>query len=60
MEIKNVKRKKKKPKKVMISLLISPEVSKWMRKENVSPTAVFDEAIKELMAKNNYNYKEVE
>jgi len=51
MEINKVKKKKKKPKKVMISLLISPEVSKWMSKKNVSPTLLFNEAVEELMEK---------
>ena len=32
----------------VISLRITPHLSQWLRKENLSPAAIFHEAVKEL------------
>ena len=49
MEIKDIQRNEKKT--VRINLLIFPSVDKWLRDNNISPTALFDTAVKELMEK---------
>ena len=49
MEIKDIQRGKKAEKKISISIKVSKEISKWMRKNNISPTKVFLTAIKPLM-----------
>ncbi len=49
MEIENIK--KREPKEVSINLRISQRVSDWMKEENISPTALFNEAVEELMEK---------
>ena len=36
-----------------ITIRISEDVSQWMRKKGFSPTAIFNEAIKELGYKRN-------
>ncbi len=51
MEIKNVKRRKGKTKLISINLKITPEVSKFLKVQDISPTLVFNEAVKELMTK---------
>jgi len=51
MELKQVTRKER-DKKISISLRVSKEVSEWMAKNKVSPTKLFNEAVKELMEKN--------
>ncbi len=38
-------------KTVPISIRTYPKYSKWMKDNNVSPNSVFNEAMKELMAK---------
>lgn len=35
-------------KSVIISIRITPELSKWLREKNYSPTAILHEAVKEL------------
>lgn len=47
MEIKDVKRKKQ-PKTIRLNLKTTEEISKWMKKENISPQLIFDNAVKEL------------
>lgn len=47
MEINKVKRKPNKT--IQIGLKISAEESTWMKENDISPTAVFKEALKELM-----------
>ena len=42
---------KKERKSVSISIRTYPKYSKWMRDNNVSPNAVFDESMKELVGK---------
>jgi len=32
----------------VISLRITPHLSQWLRKENLSPTAIFYQAVKEI------------
>lgn len=56
MKIQNCKRKqvdKTKNKVMQLSIRITKELSEWLRKNELSPTGVFDEAVKEL------GYKEV-
>ncbi len=47
MEIKNIQRIERKS--VPIGIRTFPSYSEWMKKNNVSPTALFNEAVKELM-----------
>ena len=49
MEIKNIQ--KKETKSVTISVRTYKDYSKWMDENKVSPTALFNEAIEELMKK---------
>jgi len=50
MEIEKIKRPSKQTNKTIpINLRITPEVSKWLKKKGISPTLLFDEAVKELM-----------
>jgi len=52
MEIQKVKRKPEEDvKSVQIGIRTTPVISKWMTENNISPSLVFSEAIKELMEK---------
>ncbi len=51
MEIKNLQRKKRAEKKISISIRVSKEISNWLRKENISPTKLFVNAVEPLMKK---------
>jgi len=50
MEIKNIQRKGK---TTVVSVRTSVENSKWLAENNISPTLLFNEAIKELREKKN-------
>ena len=50
MNIKSVQRKKER-KSVALSIRTTKSVSQWMTTHNVSPTALFNEAVEELMLK---------
>lgn len=49
MEIKNIQRRERKGKPITIRTY--PSYCKWMSENNVSPTLLFNEALKELMKK---------
>ena len=49
MEIKDVQKKERKT--IKISIRTYPSFSKWMREKGVSPNAIFDLAVRELMNK---------
>jgi len=49
MKIEDVKKDRKERRTIRINMKILPSVSKFMKEHNVSPTKVFDEAMKELM-----------
>ncbi len=49
MKIKEVQKRNTERKTIPISIRTYPSYSKWMRENNVSPNAVFDKALKELM-----------
>lgn len=49
MEIKEIQRRERRP--IALSIKTSEEASKWMNKNNASPTAIFNNAVKELMKK---------
>lgn len=49
IKIEDIQRKQKGYKK--ISIEITKDTSDWMREKNISPTALFNSAIKELKAK---------
>lgn len=38
----------KKPVRVSISIRITPHMSKWLRKNNYSPTSIFSQAVEQL------------
>ncbi len=53
MEMQEVTRPSKKENKVInVNLKITNEVSDFMKKNQLSPTLIFDKTIKELMEKN--------
>lgn len=47
MDIQNIQRKDRK--NVRVNLKTTKQVSKWMKDKNISPQALFDESVKELM-----------
>lgn len=49
MEIKDIKKRERRSK--VMSIRTTAEISEWMRKNNVSPTALFNRAALELMKK---------
>ena len=54
MDIKDVQKSVKDEKRSKsINIRTFPSYSKWMSKNNVSPSAVFNQAIEELMKKEN-------
>lgn len=50
MEIQKIQRKEKKS--VMLSFRITPSESKYIRENNISPSLLFREALKELILTN--------
>jgi hypothetical protein len=40
--------KKKSRKTIIMNIRITPEISKWLKEKEYSPTAIFYEALKEL------------
>ncbi len=50
MKIQDVQ-KKEQPKKVRLNLKTTKEISMWMKENKVSPQAVFDLSMKDLMGK---------
>lgn len=58
MDIKKVKKKNaENMKSVRMQIRTTPKISKWMKKNNVSPSLVFDKAIEELMKKDKEEKK---
>ena len=49
MEIKNLQRKERKT--IPLALRIKKSQSMWMKEKNVSPQALFDKALEDLMKK---------
>ena len=47
MEIKDIQRKERK--KIPLALRIKESQSVWMKKNNISPQALFDKALEDLM-----------
>jgi hypothetical protein len=56
MDINNIIRDKRKSPgekaTVMLSIRITPEISKWLKEKNYSPTGIFKEALRELKCPN--------
>jgi len=49
MDINKIKKKKRKSRKsILITIRITPEMSKWLKGEDYSPTGIFYEAVKDL------------
>ena len=48
MEINNIQRRNNGNKTVLITIRITPQISKWLREKNYSPTGIFYEALKDL------------
>lgn len=56
MKAEDVKRKPKEQRKTIpINIRITKHLSKWLKEKNYSPTAIFENAVKELKYKNEYN-----
>ena len=54
MDMGQIKRKKKEDKKsVLISIRITPKMSRWLKEKNYSPSGIFYEAVRELGFKKN-------
>ena len=53
MEIKNIQKKDRK--NIPLSIRTYKEYSEFMTKQNISPTAFFNESLKELMEKQAKN-----
>ena len=52
IELEKVKKKDpEEMKSVRMQIRTTPKISKWMKKNKVSPSLVFDHALKELMKK---------
>ena len=51
MEIKDIQRKGSEPRKLTMTIRITESYSNFMREQNISPTAMFNEAIQELKKK---------
>ena len=49
MELKDLQRKERKT--IPLALRIKKSQSKWMKEKNISPQALFDKALEELMKK---------
>jgi len=49
MKIKDVKKNSKERKSIPISIRTYPRYSKWMKENDVSPNAVFNKAVEELI-----------
>ena len=47
MDIKRISRRKSN-KTVVINIRITPEISRWLREKNYSPTGIFYEALRDL------------
>lgn len=48
MDINKIKRRKNGNKSVLITIRITPKMSKWLKEKDYSPTGIFYEAVKEL------------
>ena len=49
MNIENIKRKKNGiSKSILITIRVTPKISKWLKEKDYSPTGIFYETIKEL------------
>ena len=49
MDIKKIiKRKQTNKKSITLSIRITPEISRWMKEKNYSPTGIFMEAVSDL------------
>lgn len=59
MDIDKVKRTRKQDKKIVVSIRITQEQSKWMSDNEVSPTKLFTEALNELIETENGNRREI-
>jgi len=53
MNIEKVKKTFRERKSIGISVRTYPKYSKWLRDNEVSPTALFNEAVKELIENEN-------
>ena len=48
MNIENIKRKNNGNKSIVLSIRITPKMSKWLKEKDYSPTGIFYEAVKDL------------
>lgn len=48
MDKEKIKRSYKEKKSVVLSLRITPSISKWLKENDYSPTGIFYESLKEL------------
>jgi hypothetical protein len=48
MDTEKIKKRKKSRKSIIMNVRITPEISKWLKEKEYSPTAIFYEALKEL------------
>lgn len=48
MDIRNIKRKKRTNRTRLITIRVTPEISRWLKRKNYSPTGIFYEALRQL------------
>lgn len=58
MNIRNIKRRKT-TKSRLITIRVTPDVSRWLKRKDYSPTGIFNEALKELGYKKRYRKRKV-
>lgn len=49
MDLEKIKIKKSERKSIVISVRVRPSQSKWLKQKSYSPTAIFQEALLDLM-----------
>jgi len=48
LNLKKIKKKRNGNKSVLVTIRVTPEISKWLRDNDYSPTGIFYEALKDL------------
>lgn len=54
MNIENIKKRNNGNKSILVTIRVTPKLSKWLRDKNYSPTGIFYEAVNDL----GYNEEE--
>ena len=57
MDIKKIKRRHRERKEILINIRITRSMSKWLKEQDYSPTAIFYEAVKDLGYQREFREK---